>query len=408
MIRGRIATLPAAFGLLSAAACGDTTPGGDAGVTVRDSAGVEIVEHAGDVWSAPEAWHLSPEPVLTIGVAEGEEPYLLDGVTGVLPLSDGRLVVANSGDRTLRWFDEHGMFLFQRGGSGEGPGEFSRLGLITLGAADTIMAVDWVARRITTFAGDGTLGPTRRVEGLAAPPGAVFSLADGSLVMGASGFSTQQLGDRTEPGIMRLPSPLLRLAADGTVDTVGIFPGAEMEVRQMSRGFGIGPAGFGKNFVYAADRDRIYVGTADRVVIDVLTPDGRLVRSIRALDVDLTVAPEVIDTYKERARASIADLPEQARPEAERQVSEMKLPTSKPAYSSFLIDSDGNVWVAEYRLLSLPGTPRWAVFDPEGGLVTVVAVPAGLRVLAITRDRLIGRSSDDLGVQHVVAYTIER
>ena len=176
----------------------------------------------------------------------------------------------------------------------------------------------------------------------------------------------------------------------------------------MSRGFGIGPAGFGKNFVYAADRDRIYVGTADRVVIDVLTPDGRLVRSIRALDADLTVAPEVIDTYKERARASIADLPEQARPEAERQVSEMKLPTSRPAYSSFLIDGDGNVWVAEYRLLSSPGTPRWAVFDPEGGLVTVVAVPAGLRVLAITRDRLIGRSSDDLGVQHVVAYTIER
>ena len=73
-----------------------------------------------------------------------------------------------------------------------------------------------------------------------------------------------------------------------------------------------------------------------------------------------------------------------------------------------LIDGDGDLWVAEHRLFTSPGSPRWAVFDPEGGLVTVVAAPAGLRVLAITHDRLIGRSSDDLGVEHVVAYAIER
>ena len=48
------------------------------------------------------------------------------------------------------------------------------------------------------------------------------------------------------------------------------------------------------------------------------------------------------------------------------------------------------------------------MFDPDGGLLGLVAVPAAFRLLAATHDRLIGRTTDDLGVEHVVAYTIER
>ncbi len=396
------------FGCLLVAACADAGPGGQAGVTVRDSAGIEIVEHAGNIWSAREAWRVSAEPVLSIGVAEGEDPYLLDGVAGIVALGDGRLVVANSGDQTLRWFDANGAFLFQRGGAGEGPGEFSRLGRITLGTADTIIAVDWTGRRIVSFAPDGALGKTRRFEGLAAPPGPVYSLADGSLVMGASGFSTTQLGERTEPGVMRLPSPLLRLAADGSaVDTVGMFPGMEVEVRETARGFTIGAPHFAKSFTYAADRIRIYVGTADRFVIDELAPDGQLMRSTRALDTDLSIAPDSRDAYLESLRARVAELPPEARPDAERELAEMKLPETAPAYSAFLVDADGHLWVAGFGILSSMVT-RWLVFDPEGRIVTLVTVPAGFRLMAATHDRLIGRATDDLGVEHVVAYAIER
>lgn len=402
---------PILFGVVSAcmlaAACGDAPEGAD-GVVVRDSAGIGIVENPGDVWSAEARWRLSAEPDLAIGVAEGDEPYLLDGVRGVLPLGDGRIVVANGGDKTLRWYDGRGVFLFRRGGAGDGPGEFSRLGSITLGAADTVIAVDWSARRLTTYTADGELGGTKPITGITGPPGAVYRLADGSFVMGVSGFSTAQLGSELEPGVVRVPSPLLRLAADGSrADTVGMFPGQEIEISGSGDGLRIGYARLGKSLSYAVDRDRIYIGTADRFVIDVLSADGERLRSIRAPDVDVTVGPAYEDAYLDFMRARLEGVPPEQRAEAERTIADVDLPETAPAYATFLVDSDGDLWVAEYRF-DLASPERWAVFDPSGRLVTTVVVPSGFRVMAATHGRVLGRATDDLGVERVVGYTIVR
>ena len=395
------------FGCLLVAACADAGPGGQAGVTVRDSAGIEIVEHAGNIWSAREAWRVSAEPVLSIGVAEGEDPYLLDGVAGIVALGDGRLVVANSGDQTLRWFNANGAFLFQRGGAGEGPGEFSRLGRITLGTADTIIAVDWTGRRIVSFAPDGALGKTRRFEGLAAPPGPVYSLADGSLVMGASGFSTTQLGERTEPGVMRLPSPLLRLAADGSaVDTVGCSrawrsrfarrPAASRSVRPISRRAShTRPIGYGSTSARpTASSSMSWRPMASSCVSPAPSIPISRSRLIPAMPISRACAHASRNCHRRRGPTPSESLPR------------MKLPETAPAYSAFLVDADGHLSVAGFGILSSMVT-RWLVFDPEGRIVTLVTVPAGFRPMAATHDRLIGRATDDLGVEHVVAYAIE-
>jgi hypothetical protein len=49
-------------------------------VTVRDSAGIQIVENATDLWNTPLRWRASAEPIVRIGAVEGEEDYLFDGV----------------------------------------------------------------------------------------------------------------------------------------------------------------------------------------------------------------------------------------------------------------------------------------------------------------------------------------
>jgi hypothetical protein len=387
-------------------ACGDTG-GQTTAVIVRDSAGVEIVENAGDPWSVEERWHIVPEPILRIGAIEGGEPYLFAGVRGVVILSDGRIVVANGDDNSLRWFDAEGDFLFQRGGSGGGPGEFSRLGGITVAAGDTIAAVDWSGRRFTLFGPDGGVGPTRTIMGLTALPGTMYPLSDGAWVVGTSGSSTTQLGRDPAPGVHRFHSPILRMSNDGMrIDTIGVFPSSEAEIRKMGDRMMFGPARFGRMMSYAVADDLILIGTADRLTVDLYSATGEHVRSVRAPDVDMRLTPAIETAYREFIRERIADAPPEQRV-ADRTIPEMELPQTVPAYSSFLVDDEANLWLGEYRYDFTPSR-RFLVFDRDGHFITGVTVPSDFRVMTIVRDHVWGRATDDLGVEYIAGYSVQR
>ena len=90
----------------------------------RDSAGIRIVENARPPEGSRLGWTIGPEPLMSIGVLEGEEPYMLHWAFNSVRLSDGRIVVVNAGTQELRMFDESGTHLLTWGGSGEGPGSF--------------------------------------------------------------------------------------------------------------------------------------------------------------------------------------------------------------------------------------------------------------------------------------------
>jgi hypothetical protein len=379
-----------------------------ANVAVRDSAGIEIIENAGDPWSAEELWHVAAEPVVRIGAVEGGESYLFDGIRGIVVLDDGRIVVANSGDSSLRWFDAEGVFLFERGGAGEGPGEFSRLGSITVAPGDSIVAVDWAGMRFTLFGADGGVGPTRRMLGLPAPPGSMHRLSDGSWVVGASGWTSTQFGRNPAPGVHRVQAPILRVSSDGeSIDTLGMFPGGEAEIRTRGESILFGSARFAHQLEYDVANDEIYIGTGDRMQVDVYSPTGQHVRSVRAPEVDVRLTPEIAAAYRDFIRERTAENERQDPAAAERTVAEMELPETMPAYSSLIVDEHGNLWVGEYRY-DLAPPHRYIVFDPEGRFITGVTVPPDFLVMTIANDHLWGRLTDDLDVQYVVGYAIVR
>jgi hypothetical protein len=378
-------------------------------VTVRDSAGIQIVENATDLWNTPFRWRASAEPIVRIGAVEGEEDYLFDGVRGLVVLSDGRVVVANSGDQSLRWYSQDGVFLVQRGGPGEGPGEFSRLGEISLLDGDTVVAVDWSGRRFTLFGPGGAIGPTTRIDGLTAPPGRMYRLSSGEWILGTSGSSTAQLGEgRPEAGVYRLDSPVLRISADATrVDTLDLFPSSEVEVRTDQGRVIFGPARFGRQLAYAVVNDEVLIGTGDRLQLDFYSPSGTAVRSVRAPDVHVSLTPEVAAAYRAFLRERAVNAPADQRAALERTISDMQLPETMPAFSSIVVDADGNVWVGEYRY-DLDPAQQFLVFDTEGRFTGRATVPRSLRVMAIHDGRVWGRTTDELGVEYVVAYELEQ
>jgi hypothetical protein len=72
-----------------------------------------------------------------------------------------------------------------------------------------------------------------------------------------------------------------------------------------------------------------------------------------------------------------------------------------------MADADRNLWVRDY----LP--PRderglWTVFDPEGRALGRVETPEGLWVWEIGSDYVLGTTTDELGVERVQLWGLEK
>ncbi|MCY4574961.1 MAG: hypothetical protein OXF01_19480, partial [Gemmatimonadetes bacterium] len=128
MYRCRTAVLLAGLSSLTLACQPGDSPVRQPGTEVQDSAGIRIIENPRPAEGSRLGWRVGPEPAVTIGAAEGEEPYLLQHAIGATRLSDGRIVVADYGSMELRIFDgASGTHLTTLGGVGEGPGEYGGL-----------------------------------------------------------------------------------------------------------------------------------------------------------------------------------------------------------------------------------------------------------------------------------------
>lgn len=78
-------------------------------VTVRDSAGVTIVENP--ISSSAPRCLLDTIPSVSIGVAEGSPAGQLFRVSGAARFSDGKIVIANARTTEIRLFGPDGWFL---------------------------------------------------------------------------------------------------------------------------------------------------------------------------------------------------------------------------------------------------------------------------------------------------------
>jgi hypothetical protein len=138
------------FGLVVAVACaGDASR---SAMTVRDSAGVQIVENEGTgTWTAATAWRVTDTPSVSIGDNENDTTTLFARVQNALRLGDGRIVVTNYGTRQIRFYDSTGRFIEAAGGPGKGPGEFNWLGRALRTDGDSLVLWDPNNARLSVF-----------------------------------------------------------------------------------------------------------------------------------------------------------------------------------------------------------------------------------------------------------------
>jgi hypothetical protein len=389
--------------LICLSACGEGA-GASAGPVTRDSAGIRIVENAAPVWKKGQEWRLSAEPTLEIGMAEGAPEYLLSRVSSALRRADGGIVVANGGSNEIRFYDASGRHLRSVGREGEGPGEFRSLGWIQRMPGDSLLAYDFQNRRLSVFDPAGEFVRSFQTEPLAENqfPQVSGLLPDGSLLVQAGRVYGP---GGVKDGLSRPPATFLHFSATGAVlDSIAVLPGSEAFVKTQDRGFTVMSPLFGRSPVHVVSGDRVILGGNDAYELAVYTPQGELKRLIRKRQAPRPVTDAAFEALKQKR---LEGMDAEWRPRLEPMIEAMPRPATMPFYSNALADDEGNLWVQEFQAPD-DSVPTWTVFDPEGRMLGPVVLPDRFRPTHIGRDFVLGVRFDELDVERVELFTLQR
>lgn len=370
-----------------------------------DSAGIQVVENARPSDESRLGWRIGPEPTVSIGEVEGEDPYLLHDVSDAVMLSDGRIVVANSGTAEMRVFNGSGTHASTWGGEGEGPGELSWLRAIEPWHGDSILAWYGPRRDISVFDADGNYGR-----------GVTFETSDDDpgfwALVPEAATSNGLILAMHDPHLLITVRAEVRDAEGRLLSLLGSYPGQEMA---LVTGNTVDAILFSVRLPRATWGDLFVIGPTDRYELKAFASDGRLARIVRRghepravtrahidAHVEEILSPPYPDDWtesqiesylaEERQRYRVAPVVEQF-----------------PAFASVTADALDHLWVEEYEV---PGEERpgvvWTVFDPEGRVLGFVETPEGLDFYEIGGDYLLGRVTDELGVEYVQVWPLER
>jgi hypothetical protein len=375
--------------------------------TVRDSAGVIIVESSGGAWQDGEVWTVASQPAVDIGVLDGAEEYQLFQVRDARRLNNGNIVVANGGIE-LRFYDRTGTYLSTAGRQGGGPGEFEGLGWVRPYLGDSLLTYDYGQVRVSLWDQDGNFGRSYKIN----PPG------DFGFIMGEDAFSDGTLlakaplvfrGGFAE-GAQRSDEEYNTYSMEGElIDTVGMFPGPDQFIRSGRDGDNfmvelLTPP-FGRNSFMELHGDMLYFGSSDSYEIERRGKDGTLEQLIRR---DVPARPVTAADIERFIEGEIADVEDaNTRRDRREMYEEMTAPEIMPAYEGLKVDDLGNLWVEDYEP-DPDAESLWTVFDPDGRMLGQVVLPNGLGVMQIGDDFVLGVWRDEFEVEHVRSYALTK
>lgn len=370
--------------------------------SVRDSAGLLIVENPRPPEGSRLGWRIGPEPSVSIGAAEGEPPYLLHRASGRM-LPDGRIAVADGGSAEVRVFDASGRHLSSWGGEGEGPGEFMELTQVAPWPGDSLVAWYSQGLSLSVFDDSGEFGRSFSLRSEAEPwrgPRPVGVRADGTIL---------SLNDPEDAD-----TAVIEIwDGDGELRTsLGTHPNRIVFIETDENGNReLSMPAFGSHLSVAPWGRLVAIGHGSRYEIKAFRADGSLARIVRRehalrAPVDADLVP-----FVEGQLAAMAGggYPAELLPDLRRSLESTPLAETFPAFSSIMGDASGHLWVREYEYpRERRSAPLWSVFDREGRMLGYVETPRHLAIREVGEDYILGSTRDDHGVQSIQVWPLDR
>ena len=346
----------------------------------------------------PPRWQLTQ--VASIGprsLRETGSPEEFGRVYDVALGPDESVYVADGMNNEIRVFGLDGSHRFTFGRSGEGPGEFTRLySVVWLG--DRLLALDTEQGRISEFSAEGEYLGQRRIRGgTSGSEGWIRFWRTGideayyftHALVSAPGRWSEFVGvdRRGETGdtLLQLAGPsVATIRCDPTRDRSSFFEipfGAKLVQRP-------GPGGV------------MYSALSDAYRIALTSANDDTVRVIQRPLPAEPISDEEWDDGNARYRALRDTFPLM-------RCDPLRPPRSdgKPFIKQIDIAYDGSLWVEVIRETG----NLWEVFDTEGRLLAHLPAPAwGSLPPAIDADHVLTVRGDDLGLDHIDVWRIER
>jgi hypothetical protein len=374
---------------------------------------VEMREVDGAMLTGLPQWRIADAPDLSIGRRDGDEPYLFSRPFAAFRLESGEIVVADGQTLEFRVFDSAGAFQRRYGGKGQGPGQFMGFPLNVSEPDGTRIAVydyplarvtaldlstgDFTTQRLTLACGDST-------GGTAATCDLARLLPDGT----AFAYRTRRRPPVEDAGIAVVDAPA-RLFGILTADTLKVLDSlpAPTSVRI---GFGAdffsGTALFRPGGSTAFTTDEMILGDPHTYIIRRWDSEGQLRHLVRVL------APRqpVTDEFLERLRTWADTAPNI--PAVSRQyLASVRPEGTIPFYEAIRADRAGRIWLQDYQPFWAFGPRRpamWTVLRRDGTPIARVSGGPSGEILEAGEDYVLMREADELGVEYVRMYRLER
>ena len=156
---------------------------------------------------------------------------------------------------------------------------------------------------------------------------------------------------------------------------------------------------------WAVGNQALFAGVGDHSEVSVWDPEGRLRMLIRRRERNIKLTREHVTAYRRAALAGDGNADIQ--PQLQRFFAAVPVPDRAPAFSMLLVDDLQHLWAEQY---SLPGSvgSQWSIFSPVGRWLGNLSTPDGLELLDVGEDFLLGVHRDDLQVERVQLYRLDR
>jgi hypothetical protein len=395
-----------------------------AGVEVRDSLGVTIVEVRSLEDPGPSGLEVAWSDTVRFGRtgdAEADPEYLFGAVMGVIRLSDGTVVVADRQAYALRMFAPDGTHLRTVGGSGDGPGEFAGIQGLRRLPGDSIFVLDRGTRWSLfdpggRFVTSGYFGLSNWASDIYPDIEGVF--ADGSFFIRHRFYRETVRDDDLVVSVPHWRAYRSERTGDPLVHFDTIFGPANVQIVEPPPASGGGMPSMPmmlqpqSGLFDLVHGDHVYRVDDHMREIRVIRSDGTLERIIRfkleAGGQDGPPAPADPEAAERVRRADeVRTRFERAFPELATQV------VGTSPFSGLTVDELGNLWLRQGPAGARDGMARWLVLDPEGVPRHSVDLPAhwtarGHRGMTISADAITTDERDALMVQTIIVAPLRR
>ncbi|HEX8392543.1 MAG TPA: 6-bladed beta-propeller [Longimicrobium sp.] len=374
---------------LFCAACGSADGGGAVVQTLANGA-VHVRNPAKGAWTEKTAWHAVEE--LRIGSEDGGGPDMFAEPIGLEVDAAGRMYVLDRQSKEIRVFGPDGKHLRTVGREGGGPGEFKNPVGLAFDRSGALWVVDPQNARYTVLDSTGRQTATHpRRSMLTVVPwrgrvDAEGGLWDVTMNPETRGTQLMRLRDGADDG-RRYPLPSIRdeqfeLRKDGQIRMAVDVP-------------------FSPGLRWSLDREgRLWSGTGAEYRIARHAPGG---------DTLLLVEKEFEPVPVSVAERDSIPLQYKWFTDQGGKMDLSRVPASKPAFSGFVTDDRGWLWV----MPTMPANARATtldVFTPEGRYQGAVTLPVQLSAylpLVIRGPHLYTVALNDDEVPQVVRYRLQ-